>query len=63
MFNILSKFEPPTILKMTDQIDTVTRYKIFIPRREFIFRTCEDGAAWQLILRKNKFQLRFPFWA
>ena len=23
--------------------------KIFIPRREFIFHTCEDGAAWHLI--------------
>ena len=30
----------------------VTRPKIFIPRREFIFRTREDGAAWHLIPRR-----------
>ena len=30
----------------------VTRPKIFIPGRVFIFRTCEDGAAWHLIPRK-----------
>ena len=27
-------------------------YKTFIPRREFIFRTCEDGAAVHLIPRR-----------
>ena len=33
-------------------IPFVTRYKIFIPGREFIFRTCEDGAARPLIPRR-----------
>ena len=30
----------------------VTVPKIFIPGREFIFRTCEVGAVWYLIPRK-----------
>ena len=40
------------IFNKTYYIYSVTRYKIFIPIREFIFRTCEDGAAWLLIPRK-----------
>ena len=39
-------------LKMQIWIATVTWHKIFIPRREFIFRTCEVGAVWHLIHRK-----------
>ena len=40
------------VFAMCLYIHIVTWYKIFIPRREFIFRTCEDGAAWHLIPRK-----------
>ena len=32
--------------------DSVTRYKIFIPRWEFIFHTCQNRAAWYLIPRR-----------
>ena len=33
-------------------LNIVTRYKILFPRREFIFHTCENGAAWHLIPRR-----------
>ena len=32
--------------------DGVTAKLFKIPRREFIFRTCEDGAVWHLIPRR-----------
>ena len=37
----------------TFHFPTVTWHKIFIPRREFIFRTWEVGAVWHLIPRKT----------
>ena len=40
------------IYAQTLYICIVTWHKIFILRREFIFRTCEVGAVWYLIPRR-----------